>query len=135
VYWSGYTFPGYIIEEETEFNDDEPPVIRFFKAKVTKVGFKGEVSVTFGYEIEPMVFNSSSLKVWTNPHHNLTWEFVSFDKQLLNLHLNFSNPLNVSSKDILMIEFTEQGYSMIKCIHKNTFYSRENMVISAKIPK
>ena len=110
-------------------------MIRYFKAKITKVGFKGEVSVTFGYEIEPMVFNSSSLKVWTNPNHNLTWEFVSFDKQLLKLHLSFSNPLNISSKDILIIEFTEQGYSMIKCIEKNTFYSRENMVLSAKIPK
>ena len=62
---------------------------------ITKVGFKGEVEVQFGFEVQPVEFNSSSFKIWTKPEHNLTWTYESFDGKVLHLEVNFSEPLLV----------------------------------------
>jgi hypothetical protein len=49
--------------------------------------------------------------------------------------MEFNDSLKVDPNDVVYVTVKEPGYSVIKSMEKNTFFSRENLVMKSKIPR
>jgi len=100
-------------------------------ASIQSISNLGLVKIYFSMPIDTIsnvsYINDSNTQIYAIPHMyqsdssvrdlNLTWYAVSFNKKIIEIQLNFSSPLDISSEDIkdqLVVNFN-QSQSFLKC--------------------